>query len=213
MQEGDFVEIDYVGKIKDTDEIFDLTDEKLAKEKGIFNEKSDYKPVKIIIGEKFVVKGLEEIIKQMNVGEEKTATISPEDGFGVRDAKMIKTVSQSELRKQKIDPVPGMILNLGNVKAKIQSVNSGRVRIDFNHPLAGRDLEYKIKVNKKIEDNGEKAKAIVKFLTQEELEAKVEEKKVVVEEKKPIPEEAKKRIAELIKKHLKVEKVDFVQSF
>ncbi len=213
MQEGDFVEIEYVGKIKDTDEIFDLTDEKLAKEKGIFNEKSDYKPVNIILGEKFVVKGLEEIIKQMNVGEEKTATITPEDGFGIRDAKMIKTVSESELRKQKINPIPGMILDLGNVKARIQSVNSGRVRIDFNHPLAGRDLEYKVKVNKKIEDNGEKAKAIVKFLTGEELEAKVEEKKVIVEEKKAIPEEAKMKIAELMKKHLKVEKVDFTQSF
>ncbi len=213
MQEGDFVEIDYVGKIKDRDEIFDLTDEKLAKEKGIFNEKSDYKPVKIIIGEKFVVKGLEEIIKQMNVGEEKTATIKPEDGFGIRDAKMIKTVSESELRKQKINPIPGMILDLGNVKARIQSVNSGRVRIDFNHPLAGRELEYKVKINKKIEDNGEKAKAIIKFFTGEELEAKVEEKKVIVEEKKAIPEEAKKKIAELMKKYLKIEKVDFVQSF
>ncbi|MCK4729977.1 MAG: peptidylprolyl isomerase [Candidatus Aenigmarchaeota archaeon] len=213
MQEGDFVEIDYVGKIKDTDEIFDLTDEKLAKEKGIFNEKSDYKPVNIILGEKFVVKGLEEIIKQMSVGEEKTETIKPEDGFGNRDAKMIKTVSESELRKQKINPIPGMILDLGNVKARIQSVNSGRVRIDFNHPLAGRDLEYKVKINKKIDDNNEKAKAIVKFLTQEELEAKVEDKKVIVEEKKSTPEEAKKKIAELMKKYLKVEKVDFVQSF
>ncbi len=213
MQDGDFIEIDYVGKIKDTDEIFDLTDEKLAKEKGVYNEKIKYKPVKIIIGEKFVVEGLEELLKQMNIGEEKIGTIPPEKGFGSRDAKLVKTVSETELKKQKITPFPGMILDLGGMKARIQSVNSGRVRIDFNNPLAGRDLEYKIKINRKIEDKEEKAKTITDFFGGEELETKTEENKILIEEKKEVPEETKKKVAELLKKYLKVEKVDFVRSF
>jgi len=213
MQEGDFIEIDYVGRIKDTGEIFDLTDEKLAKEKGIYNEKIKYKPAKIIVGEKFVIKGLDEILKEMKVGEERTVTIPPEKGFGTRDPKLIKIISESELRKQKIVPVPGMILDFGNMKARIQSVNSGRVRVDFNNPLAGRDLEYKIKINRKIEDREEKAKIIAEFFTGEELKTKIDENKVIVEEEKQIPEKIEKKIAELIKKYLLVEKVDFVKSF
>jgi len=213
MQEGDFIEIDYVGRIKDTGEIFDLTDEKLAKEKGIYNEKIKYKPAKIIVGEKFVIEGLDEILKEMKVGEERTVTIPPEKGFGNRDPKLVKVISESELRKQKIVPVPGMILDFGNMKARIQSVNSGRVRVDFNNPLAGRDLEYKIKINRKIEDREEKAKIIAEFFSGEELKTKIDENKVIVEEEKQIPEEIEKKIAELIKKYLLVEKVDFVKSF
>ncbi|MCK4428842.1 MAG: FKBP-type peptidyl-prolyl cis-trans isomerase [Candidatus Aenigmarchaeota archaeon] len=213
MQEGDFIEIDYTGKIKDTDEIFDLTDEKLAKEKGIYNDKVKYTPVKIIIGEKFVVNGLEDIIKEMNVGEEKTEVVLPEKGFGNRDPKLVKTVSESELKKQKINPYPGLILDLGNMKARIQSVTSGRVRMDFNHPLAGRDLEYKIKINRKIDDKEEKAKTIIDFFGGGELETKLEAEKILIEEKKQVSEEIKKKIAELLKKYLKVEKVDFVRSF
>jgi len=212
MQEGDFIEIAYVGRIKDTGEIFDLTDEKLAKEKGIYNEKIKYKPAKIIVGEKFVIKGLDEILKKMKVGEERTVTIPPEKGFGNRDPKLVKVISESELRKQKIVPVPGMILDFGNMKARIQSVNSGRVRVDFNNPLAGRDLEYKIKINRKIEDREEKAKIIAEFFSGEELKTKIDENKVIVEEEKQIPEEIEKKIAELIKKYLLVEKVDFVKS-
>lgn len=213
MQEGDFIEIDYVGKIKDTGEIFDLTDEKLAKENGIYNEKVKYKPAKIIIGEKFVIKGLDELLKKMKVGEEKTETIKPEDGFGNRDAKLVKIVSEAELKKQKITPYPGMILDLGNMKARIQSVNSGRVRMDFNHPLAGRDLEYKIKINRKIEDKEEMVKVISEFFGGEDLIPKISENKIEIEEKKQIPEESKKKAAELIKKYLKFEKVDFIRSF
>ena len=213
MQEGDFIEIDYVGRIKDTGEIFDLTDEKLAKEKGIYNEKIKYKPAKIIVGEKFVIEGLDEILKEMKVGEERTVTIPPEKGFGNRDPKLVKVISESELRKQKIVPVPGMILDFGNMKARIQSVNSGRVRVDFNNPLAGRDLEYKIKINRKIDDKEEKAKIIAEFFSGEELKTKIDENKVIVEEEKQIPEEIEKKIAELIKKYLLVEKVDFVKSF
>ncbi len=213
MQEGDFIEIEYVGKIKDTGEIFDLTDEKLAKEKGIYNEKVKYKPIKIIIGEKFVIKGLDELLKKMEVGEEETETIKPEDGFGNRDAKLVKIVSEAELKKQKITPFPGMILDLGNTKAKVQSVNSGRVRLDFNHPLAGRDLEYKIKINRKIEDKEEKVKTIAEFYGGEDLIPKISENKIEIEEKKEFSEEVKKKTAELMKKYLKVEKVDFIRSF
>lgn len=213
MQDGDFVEIDYVGRLKDTGEIFDLTDEKAAKESGIYNKDFKYGPIKVIIGEGFVLKGLDEVIKEMKIGEEKTAVLPPEKAFGPRKAELVKVVPEAELKRQKINPVPGMILDMGEVKARIQSVNSGRVRIDFNNPLAGRDLEYKIKVNRKIEDNEEKANAIVEFFCREAASVKVKEKEVEVDEKTQLPEKLRERIAELIKKYVGVEKVEFKRVF
>jgi peptidylprolyl isomerase len=213
MQEGDFVEIDYVGRLKDTGEIFDLTDEALAKKENIFNEKFKYGPVRLIIGEGFVLKGLEEALIDMKIGDEKTVTLPPEKAFGQRKAELVKIVSENELRKQKINPIPGMILDMGEYRAKIQSVNSGRVRLDFNNPLAGRDIEYKVKVNKKVEGSDEKAKAIVEFFCRENATVKLKEKDAEIEEKAQMPENLKQKIAELMKKHVGVEKVEFKRVF
>jgi len=68
MEKGDFIRIDYVGRIKDTREIFDLTNEEVAKNEKIFNPDVKYKPVPIIVGEKFVIKGLDEELLKMSVG-------------------------------------------------------------------------------------------------------------------------------------------------
>ncbi|MBN2095615.1 MAG: peptidylprolyl isomerase [Candidatus Aenigmarchaeota archaeon] len=212
MQDGDFVEIEYTGTLKDTGEIFDLTSESLAKEKDIYNKDARYGPLKIIMGEGFVIKGLEDAIRQMKVGEEKKIELEAKDAFGERKADLIKVVSESELRRQKIMPYPGMILDMGEVKAKIQSVNSGRVRIDFNNPLAGRDVEYVVKVNKKLEGAPEKAAAISEFFCKD-APVKVEEKVAVIEEKTQLPEALKQRVAELMKKYVPVEKVEFKRVF
>jgi len=212
MQEGDFIEIEYIGKIKESGEIFDLTSEEIAKEKGIYNEKAKYGPVKIILGENFVIKGLEEKLKDMKVGEEKIFVIPPEKAFGSRDPKLIKTIPESEFIKQKIIPIPGLVIDFGNVKARIQAVSSGRVRVDFNHPLAGRELEYKVKILGKIEDKEEKVRTILEFFGAEN-NFKILENKVEVEEKRNIGDKIKEKIAELIKKYLNVEKVDFIKSF
>ncbi len=213
MQDGDFIEIEYTGKIKESGEIFDVTDEKIAKERGIHNEKATYGPIKIILGENFVVKGLEEELKKMNAGEQKEITVSPEKSFGNRDPKFVKTVPQSEFKKQNVTPAPGLVVDFGNMKAKIQSVNSGRVRLDFNHPLAGRDLVYDVKINKKIEDKNEKIKSILEFFGAGKDNFNIKENVLEVEEKETINEKSKEKIAEMLKKHLKFEKVNFVKSY
>ena len=63
MKDEDFVNIDYVGRIKESGEIFDLTDAELAKESNIFNPQMKYGPVTVIIGAGHILKGLENKIK------------------------------------------------------------------------------------------------------------------------------------------------------
>ncbi|MFA6398873.1 MAG: hypothetical protein WCW44_00750, partial [archaeon] len=53
------------------------------------------------------------------------------------------------------NPYPGLVVRIGNAIGKVQSVGSGRVRIDFNHPLAGRDVEYHVRLEKEYKDKKE----------------------------------------------------------
>ncbi|RLJ09464.1 MAG: peptidylprolyl isomerase, partial [Candidatus Aenigmatarchaeota archaeon] len=138
IKEGSFVEIDYVGRVEGTNEIFDLTSEEVAKKEGIYNPKQKYGPVLVIIGANMIIPGVEEQLKNMKPGEEKEFVVEPKKAFGERNSKLVKVISLMEFKKEKIDPVPGMFITIDGLQAKVQSVSGGRVRVDFNHPLAGK---------------------------------------------------------------------------
>jgi FKBP-type peptidyl-prolyl cis-trans isomerase 2 len=165
MKKGDFVEIDFVGRIVGTDEIFDLTDEETAKKEGIYNPKHRYKPSLVIIGSGMAVPGVEKNLEQMEPGHEREFELAPEDAFGGRDMHHIRIVSMSKFLKEKINPVPGMFVDIDGMQTKVLSVAGGRVRVDFNHPLAGRHLRYKVKVVSHITDTHDKAKALLSYYT------------------------------------------------
>ncbi|QGR18726.1 peptidylprolyl isomerase [Stygiolobus azoricus] len=162
FKDKDFVYIDYVAKIKDTGEIFDTTIEEEAKKANIYDNEKIYKPKLVILGEGAVIKGLEDALYQMSVGEEKEIEIPPEKAYGERDPNKVKTMSLGELRKQGIRPYPNMMLRMSNGSiAVVKSVTGGRVVLDYNHPLAGRTLIYKIKVVKVAETELDKVKALL----------------------------------------------------
>lgn len=184
MNDGDFVEIDFVGRVKDSGEIFDLTDADLAKKEGIFEKSHKYGPAIVIIGSKSIVSGVEEQIKTMAVGEEKEFELPAEKGFGKRDPKLVQIISLGKFFEQKINPVPGAFVNIDGKNCKIQSVSGGRVRVDFNHPLAGRELIYKVKIFKEIKGVEGKVEAVIKYLGLE-AEASVEGDTAKIKMKKP----------------------------
>lgn len=163
LNEKDFILIEYTVKIKDTGRIIDTTDEKVAKEHGIYDEEKEYGPTPVIIGEGRFIKGFEDILKESNVGEEKEVEIPPEKAFGIRDPKKIKTFSVRELRKKGVKRLePGEIVEIDGVPGVVRSIGGGRVIIDFNHPLAGKTLIYKFKILRKIDDRIEKIKYLIK---------------------------------------------------
>jgi len=213
---GDFVYIEYVGRIKDTGEIFDLTKEDVAKKEGIYDPTFKYKPVPIIIDSNFVLKGLNDAIKGMKVGEKKKVKIEPKDGFGERNPNLVQLIPISKFREQNVEPKVGSVINVGGFRGRIVSVSGGRVKVDFNHPLAGKVLEYEIEVVKKVKDTKEKIEAIVFYFTgveAEDLEVRVKEKEAEIELKRRdfiLTMEAMKRIAETVKKWVKpIERVRF----
>ena len=171
MQKGDFVRIEYIGRLE-TNEIFDLTDEELAKKENIYNPNARYKPVPVIVGAGFIIPGIDKALLEMNVNEKKKIEIEPEDGFGIRDPKMVRVVPKSAFKEMKSEPKQGMIVDFSGVRGRIQSVAAGRITVDFNNPMAGKKLIYELEVKEKIEDDVEKIKAISEFFGIEEISPK-----------------------------------------
>ncbi|MEM2906649.1 MAG: FKBP-type peptidyl-prolyl cis-trans isomerase [Candidatus Odinarchaeota archaeon] len=158
---GDFLLVDFIGRVKESNELFDVTVESVAKAEKVYSDRVVYKPRLVIAGEGWVVKGLDEEILKMKIPDEKTFELPPEKAFGERDPKAIKVMPLREFKKQNINPYSGMRLRVGSVSATVKNVSSGRVTLDFNLPLAGKTILYTVMIRKKLVDLVDKVKALV----------------------------------------------------
>jgi len=209
MKEGDFIRIDYVGRVE-SGEIFDLTDGALAKKEDIYNPNTPYKPIPVIIGAGFVIKGLDKELEKMKVGEKKKVIVPPEEGFGKRDPKLIKVVNKKMFKDQ---PKVGMIINVQGAIGRIQSIDGGRVRIDFNNPLSGKKLEYEIEVKEEITGVSEKISAVMEFFGNSSSDVSVNAGTAEISGVRMSPD-MKKRVSEIIKKYVsEVKSIRFVEEY
>lgn len=161
LQEGDFIELDFIGK---TDEgIFDTTHEDLAKEEGLYREQQDYSPITIVVGEEHVVPGLDAALKGKEVGEH-TIHIDTEDAFGKKSTDKLEIVPMREFKKQGIKPFVGLEVNIDQQRGTVRTVSGGRVIVDFNHPLAGKDVTYDVDIKRVVEAPVEKVEAILEIM-------------------------------------------------
>jgi FKBP-type peptidyl-prolyl cis-trans isomerase SlyD len=103
---------------------------------------------------------VEAAVKSMNVNETKKVELQPKEAFGEKSAELVKVLPIADFKKRDIEPYPGMQLDIDGSVATIKSVNSGRVVVDANHPLAGEKLLYEITVVEKVEKDEDKLKAV-----------------------------------------------------
>jgi FKBP-type peptidyl-prolyl cis-trans isomerase 2 len=154
----DFVEILFTGvsngAVFDSNIPEDL--EKLSKES---------KPEKTIvaIGQRMVVKGLDEALEGKELNKFYNIQVSYKDGFGERKRELVKTIPLSVFTKHKINPKPGSTFFLDNMLVRIITVSGARVITDFNNPLSGKELNYKFKITRKVTDDKEKVETFFKF--------------------------------------------------
>jgi len=149
--------VSFNGKELLEEKVFDTTDAEVAKKFGLFDQKRKYGPLTIITGEHELLPLVEKELVNMKVGEEKVVKLSVKEAFGERKAGLVRVVPLKVFLDQKINPIPGLIITIGNAYGKVQSISGGRVRVDFNHALAGREIEYKVRVEKEITDKKELA--------------------------------------------------------
>ncbi|HLC32663.1 MAG TPA: peptidylprolyl isomerase [Candidatus Nanoarchaeia archaeon] len=163
IKKKDFIELDYTGRLKDTGEVFDTTDEKTAKDAKIFSKDAEYKPIVICVGESHILPGIDEFVEGKEMGKF-TVSLAPEKAFGKKDSTMIKMIPTSKFEEQGIKPIPQLRLNIDGMVGMIKSVSSGRTVVDFNHPLAGKEVTYELKLNKIVTDNTIQLGAILKVI-------------------------------------------------
>lgn len=205
------IKVDYVGK--QNGEVFDLTVEDQAEKEGLDTEGMNFDPINVLIGENFVIEGLEEALKDMEVGEEKEVEIPAEKAYGERDSDRLETFPEKAFEKQGVQVRPGEQLMIGGERGRVISKGSGRVKIDFNHPLAGKDLEYWVKIVGKVEDDEEIAQGILdNRLGHGEIEFEEDTATIIHEHDDhahSLNEEFKERMREEILEYTGFENVEF----
>ena len=223
VEKGDFIFIDYVTKVKETGETFDTTIGEEAKKGGIFKENSRYEPMLVVVGESWVLKGLDDSLVGLEINKPSIVEITPEQGFGLRDPSKIKLIPLRKFKGQKVSPYPGAQIEIDGKLAIVRSVGAGRVQVDFNPPLAGKTLVYDLTVKEKIEGKLEKIKALIHrripTVDFEKFKLKNIAKRISIE----LPEEAyylegiqfaKRGIAADIQKYLSdFEKITFSETY
>lgn len=209
MKEGDVVEIEYIGRIKESGELFDTTKKEVAEEENAVNERAKYEPIRIVVGAEMVVEGLDEAMKDMEVGDRREVEVPPEKAFGPREGDLIRTFSEGKFKDEDMAPYPGMRVSIDGKMGRVLSVNSGRVRVDLNHPLAGRTLDYEIEIKDVVEDAEEKVAAIAGHYLGEDPKVDIKEDTAIVEVPGELREEIREEIEEKVMQYTEVEGIDF----
>lgn len=176
IQNKDFIELEYTGRIKNG-EIFDTNISEDAKK---LNSKLEVKPIIICIGQNMILPAIDSFLVEKELGTY-TLELTPEKAFGIRQKDMIKVMPVSIFFKHQIRPVVGETFYFDNMTGKVAAISGGRVIVDFNHPLSGKDVVYELKILRKIESIEEKAKSLVNYLFRQDIPCKVEGKKLILE--------------------------------
>jgi FKBP-type peptidyl-prolyl cis-trans isomerase 2 len=206
LQKSDFIEVEFTGKIKDGDVFDSNIKEDLAK----LNSKTEVKPFVFCLGQDMFLKGVEDYLIGKDLGEY-NIELTADKAFGKRDPKLIQKMPSKVFQEQKLNPVPGAAFNFDGRIGKVLTVSGGRVMVDFNNPLAGRDVVYKINVKRKVTNQAEQVKALNDFLFRKELKFEIKDKTLILHVEKvmkPFAEAFKAKYKEMLGLELKVEEVE-----
>ncbi len=136
VKTGDMVKVEYTGSL----------------ENGTIFDSSEIQgqPLEFRAGAGQMIKGFDEAVIGMKVGQEKTITLKPSEAYGERNEELVATIPRKELQDER--PIqPGMMILVGKqgsqqIPALVTEANENNFTIDLNHPLAGKTLIFRIKV-------------------------------------------------------------------
>ncbi|MDF1578426.1 MAG: peptidylprolyl isomerase [Desulfurivibrionaceae bacterium] len=147
VKTGDYVTIIYEGALKNGE---------------IFESATEESPFEFTVGRNTVFPSFESGVLGMQAGETRTVTVNPEEAYGPRLEELVQTFKR-DVFGDRIDPKPGMVVGMTvqrdgknqQVPASIIAVENDRVTVDYNHPLAGEELRYRITLQAIAEAEGD----------------------------------------------------------
>jgi peptidylprolyl isomerase len=138
-RQGDTVRVHYTGKLADGT-VFDSS----------LRPEGESNPLEFTLGEGMVIPGFEAAVDGMRPGDEKTVTIPVDQAYGPRLEEMVAVINRSEI-PEGLDPEVGQQLEVTQQNGQVFSVlvtevTPDTVTLDANHPLAGRDLVFELRL-------------------------------------------------------------------
>ncbi|MBS3731987.1 MAG: peptidylprolyl isomerase [Desulfobacterales bacterium] len=135
VESGKFVTVNYKGTLE-SGEVFDSSE--------------DGQPMEVKVGSGQVIQGFENALMGMELNEEKSFTLEPDEAYGSRDENQLHTFSRQEVPPE-MNPQVGDVIGLQTpdgqqIPAKIAETDEEKVVVDLNHPLAGEKLNFEIQV-------------------------------------------------------------------
>lgn len=123
---------------------------KLTVEGEVLDEAADSDAIQFLQGRKNIIPGLESQLAGMKVGDSKRVVVNAEQGYGPIDKNAVEDIALSEF-PEGVKPEIGMELEIkdqeGNeMWGRVLSLQGDTVTMDFNHPLAGKELHFDVKV-------------------------------------------------------------------
>ncbi|MEM4272469.1 MAG: peptidylprolyl isomerase [Candidatus Bilamarchaeaceae archaeon] len=162
VEKGDFILLEVEGK-DDAGRVFDSTKGEIAKQ---LHGKEG--PLLVVYGTDKLIPGLHRAIKMMKKGEERSLNLGPKEAFGERKRNLVRIMPLSEFAKHKVEPKAGLVIHVdtdtGRLYGNIKSVNAGRVMVDFNHPIAGQSVSYRVKLIDVFSTPEEKVRSLMEYL-------------------------------------------------
>ena len=144
---GSKVTVDYVGRFENGT-IFDTSIVAEAKAAGL-TVPAALSPLVFTVGEGMVIPGFEKAVVGMQVGQEKTVTIAPEQAYGPYNAENVVELNSTLLDQSAGAPEVGMaVSSASGSRGFITAIGNATITIDFNPPLAGKTLVFKIILKK-----------------------------------------------------------------
>jgi len=135
IKEGDTIKVNYTGKFPDG-EVFDSSEGK--------------SPLTFTVGAGQLIKGFDDSVVGMKIGEKKTCTFSPEEAYGERSEDRIIDMPKAnippEMTLEKNMVVQLVDQNQNPIPAVVHEIRDDVVRLDVNHPLAGKTLVFDIEI-------------------------------------------------------------------
>jgi len=205
----DFIEAEYTGRFLDGT-VFDTTSKETAQKNNIFSPKMKYGPAIICVGEKQLIEGLDNALLNKETSKEYTIHLTPEQAFGKKDFKKIKLVPLTEFQKQKINPQPGIQIDIDGEIGTIIRSSGGRILVNFNHPFAGKEVIYEIKINKKITDKKTQINSYLELsLNLPNIETEIKEDKAAITFPINLPEPIQNALSEKLKEIVHLKEITF----
>ena len=116
---------------------------------SVVDSNFDGNPATFVVGDGQLLEGFETALLGMKAGDEAVVDISPEQGFGMSNPSNTQRIPRSQFGDMELEP--GLVVSFadagnGELPGVIGEFDDKMVTVDFNHPLAGKNLKFEVKI-------------------------------------------------------------------